>query len=384
MHEPLAMEAPHTNVVVLEPEPHAGSSIPQLGHNKQTEAENIEHPEEEEDDSNTANPSKGEWWPCKLKTSDMQDLQAEGYIKEELAWRFVADEPFPAPAEGERVITKALIDRGFSFPPSEFFTEVLDTFKVQPHHISPNSITALSGFVTVCEGYLGIRPRVDLLMYFFCIKKEPVRAGGPLARTSSITLKVRENRVFPFITPHQSARFWNSFFFYCKDQAAPGKAQGLPPFQDVIPEEVESWNMSPEISGNPLLERCARRIAKLVEMGLTGQDTTLSWLKRRIQPLQHRDRLMHEYSGIKDPMRVTQGELVSKAIDDRLKKIIEVKKDPKIKIREYKYSLNMYENGKCPDVSSDHNKILLVISVTVSDIIPTSPFCRSIPCRTRN
>ena len=79
---------------------------------------------------------------------------------------------------------------------------MLDTFKVQPHHISPNSITALSGFVTVCEGYLGIRPRIDLLMHYFSIKKEPVKAGGPLARTSSITLKIRENRVFPFITPH--------------------------------------------------------------------------------------------------------------------------------------------------------------------------------------
>jgi len=128
--------------------------------------------------------------------------------------------------------------------------------------------------------------------------------------------------------------------------------------------------MSTDISGNPLLERCARRIAKLVEIGLTGQDTTLCWLKRRIQPLQHHDRMMHEYSGIQDPMRITQGKLVSKAIDDRLRKIIEVKKDPKIKVREYKYSLNMYENGKCPDVSSDNSNILLAISALTSGIIP--------------
>ena len=173
------------------------------------------------------------------------------------------------------MVTKGLFDRGFSFPPSEFFTDVLDTFKVQPQHISPNSITALSGYVSVCEGFLGIRPRIDLLMYYFSIKKEPIRSGGPLARTSSITLKIRENRIFPFITPHQSVRFWNGFFFYCKDQAAPGKTQGLPPFQDIVPDEVESWNMSTDISGNPLLKWCARRITKLVEMGLTGQDTTL-------------------------------------------------------------------------------------------------------------
>ena len=139
--------------------------------------------------------------------------------------------------------------------------------------------------------------------------------------------------------------------------------------------------MSTEISGNPLLERCARRIAKLVEMGLTGQDTTLCWLKRWIQPLQHRDRLMHEYTGIKDPMRITQGELVSKALDDRLQKIIDVKKDVKTKVREYKYSLNMYENGKCPDVSFDNNKVLVALSALPSGIISTCLFADQLSAR---
>jgi hypothetical protein len=31
----------------------------------------------------------------------------------------------PAPEDDERVVTKAFVERGFSFPPSDFFMELL-------------------------------------------------------------------------------------------------------------------------------------------------------------------------------------------------------------------------------------------------------------------
>ena len=178
---------------------------------------------EEADDPDGVRPSKGEWWPCRLTDTDMEDLQVEGYIKAELNWRFVPNEPVPNPQGNERVVTKAVLERGFSFPPSEFFIEVLEHFNVQPHNISPNSITALSSYVAVCEGYLGIRPRLDLFKYYYMVKREPIKSGGPLSRTASITFKIRDNRIFPTIVPHQSARFQNGYFFYCSDEAAPAK-----------------------------------------------------------------------------------------------------------------------------------------------------------------
>ncbi|KAK1681282.1 hypothetical protein QYE76_042130 [Lolium multiflorum] len=45
-----------------------------------------------------------------------------------------------APEVGEWVVTKALVERGFSLPPSDFFLEILKAYELQPHHISPNSI----------------------------------------------------------------------------------------------------------------------------------------------------------------------------------------------------------------------------------------------------
>jgi hypothetical protein len=54
---------------------------------------------------------------------------------------------------------------------------------------------------------------------------------------------------------------------------------------------------------------------------------TLSWFTRRIQPLQHRDRLMYEYSGRDDTMRITEDNLSSDALDKRLRVMIKIPRD---------------------------------------------------------
>ena len=92
----------------------------------------------------------------------MKDLEIEGFIKEESKWRFISKETPPSPQGDERVVTRSLIERGFSFPPSKFFTDVLENFGLQPHNLPLNSITMLSSFTSLCEGYLGIRPSLDL------------------------------------------------------------------------------------------------------------------------------------------------------------------------------------------------------------------------------
>ncbi|KAK1696741.1 hypothetical protein QYE76_013438 [Lolium multiflorum] len=56
--------------------------------------------------------------------------------------------------DNEMVLTKALVERGFSFPPSDFFLEILKAYGLQPHNISPNSVLAISNHVTLCEGHL--------------------------------------------------------------------------------------------------------------------------------------------------------------------------------------------------------------------------------------
>jgi hypothetical protein len=92
---------------------------------------------------------------------------------------------------------------------------------------------------------------------------------------------------------------------------------------------------------------CSRRISKLVFSGLTGADTIHCWISRRIQPLQYRLALMCEYSRIDDPQRYSKEELSSEEIEHRIRNIIKVGRDEKLKLK-----VPMYENGNCPEVSA--------------------------------
>ncbi|KAK1630740.1 hypothetical protein QYE76_005055 [Lolium multiflorum] len=97
--------------------------------------------------------AKGKWWPCTTTEMELKNLESEGFLQPG-SWRSVPNELAPAPRDDEMVMTKALVERGFSFPPSDFFLEILKTYGLQPHNISPNSVLAISNHVALCEGHL--------------------------------------------------------------------------------------------------------------------------------------------------------------------------------------------------------------------------------------
>ncbi|KAK1665803.1 hypothetical protein QYE76_053962 [Lolium multiflorum] len=97
--------------------------------------------------------SKGKWWPCTTTNFELQNLEGEGFLQPG-SWRATPNALAPAPQDNEMVLTKALVERGFSFPPSDFFLEILKAYGLQPHNISPNSVLAISNHVALCEGHL--------------------------------------------------------------------------------------------------------------------------------------------------------------------------------------------------------------------------------------
>ncbi|KAK1580654.1 hypothetical protein QYE76_071958 [Lolium multiflorum] len=196
---------------------------------------------------------------------ELKNLEAEGFLQPG-SWRSVPDELAPAPRDDEMVLTKALVERGFSFPPSDFFLEILKTYGIQPHNISPNSVLAISNHVTLCEGHL-------------------------------------------------------------RDVSDPASKKKLPPFKNCPATEIPAWSHCPHLSESPQLTRAVRRICKLTEEGLTGKDLTLSWFTKRIQPLQHRDRLMFQFTGRDDAMRATKDNLSADAIDKRIRLLIKIPRE---------------------------------------------------------
>jgi hypothetical protein len=131
------------------------------------------------------------------------------------------------------------------------------------------------------------------------------------------------------------------------DKPAPSQARGLPPFKNVAAESHDSWKAVNDESATPYVKLLARRIARLSVDGLKGIDTINCWISWRIQPLQHRDSLMHEYTGANNGMRCSDQELDPKVIE---KRICSLMKSPRKK--PLKFGMAMFENGSCPSVSS--------------------------------
>ncbi|KAK1642121.1 hypothetical protein QYE76_059926 [Lolium multiflorum] len=127
------------------------------------------------------------------------------------------------------VVTKALVERGFSFPPSDFFSEIMKVYGLQPHNISPNNVLTISNHVILCEGHLRVPPELSLFQYYFSVKKEKIRQTSELATCGSITFMLRPGRVYPHTDRHESARYWSGGFFYLKDVSDPAGERRVRP-----------------------------------------------------------------------------------------------------------------------------------------------------------
>jgi hypothetical protein len=166
--------------------------------------------------------SGGSWDPCNLDEGTLSSLEQEGRIatKEISRWRVDPGAATLAPLDGEIVMLKSHIDRGFSLPPSYFLKGVLWPYRLQLHHIAPNSFTIIAGFVALCEGYLGIYPHGDLFRLYFNICHNRDANGDP-RNCGSVSFVPRSGKSYPYITPHDSVKGWRGSFFYQADQAPP-------------------------------------------------------------------------------------------------------------------------------------------------------------------
>jgi hypothetical protein len=127
------------------------------------------------------------------------------------------------------------------------------------------------------------------------------------------------------------------------DKPAPSQDRGLHPFENIAAQPLDSSRPVNDESATPYIKLLARRIVKLSKDGLKGTDTINCWISWWIQPLQHRDLLMHEYTGAKDGIRYSEEELDPKVIEKRIRSLM---KSPRKK--PLKFGMAMFENGSCP------------------------------------
>jgi hypothetical protein len=106
-----------------------------------------------------------------------------------------SDHREPAPPEGYVVSFVAFHKRGLGMPPSRFMRALLHYYKVELHHLAPNSISKAAIFAAVCEGYLGMEPHWNLWLHLFkaehFTKKVGERGVRRMVHAGSCTLQVR-------------------------------------------------------------------------------------------------------------------------------------------------------------------------------------------------
>jgi hypothetical protein len=131
-----------------------------------------------------------------------------------------SDHREPTPSEGYAVSFIAFHERGLGMPSSRFMRALLHYYKVELHHLSPNSISQAAIFAVVCKGYLGMKPHWNLWLHLFKVehftKKVGERGVWRAVHAGSCTLQVRVGQGEQYIPAQliSSNSRWHDRWFY--------------------------------------------------------------------------------------------------------------------------------------------------------------------------
>ena len=122
--------------------------------------------------------STGEWLASIVTEEMLQGYQDAGLVPRHGCRLPPPGEDEPLPRGDERVLLLSHVDRGFSLPPHPFLLDLLAFTGSQLHHLVPNTITLLSSFFTLCEGFIGIDPHWNIFRAIYSIKPQKVKKSG--------------------------------------------------------------------------------------------------------------------------------------------------------------------------------------------------------------
>ncbi|KAK1666237.1 hypothetical protein QYE76_054396 [Lolium multiflorum] len=229
-------------------------------------------------------------------------------IPEGVTCRIPGDEIVPDPQDDERVVFLAHFERGFGLPPSSFFLDLLDFYKLQPHHLPGNSVFYLSCYTTFMEAYIGIRPTRETFARFFSLRINSVQgvdipAPKPPVQCGSCIISSRQGSPFFKFSGLESCRLWQGTFFYVKNN---GRADliCLPPF-DPAPPAKTNWSYNPKEAHNETNRIIRFMKQKMKDTGICSDDIVRTFISRRVLPLKRRAHRMSEMYGPGDPTKIT-------------------------------------------------------------------------------
>ena len=146
-----------------------------------------------------AEPTRDEEWnTSKCSQSDLESIVSQGLLvpRSVIQWRPSLGKDQLYENTGEIVAFTSYLERGLGFPCSSFFSGLLRYYRIQLHHLTPNSFVHISIFVHLCEAFLGIEPHFELFRFLFHLKPQPNRFVLDVVGGAGHQLRQRKEKVY--------------------------------------------------------------------------------------------------------------------------------------------------------------------------------------------
>jgi len=218
----------------------------------------------------------------------------------------VMAENIPNPNKEERVCFVPFLLRGLGFPIHPFLRGLLDFYRIQLHNLTPGSILHISGFVALCELFLGCEAHFELWRELFCLV--PRHQGGSIFEVGGAEVWRIAGSGYLVGTPKKGSEEWTSEWFYIEDVPLLDPVRrGLPEFSGAPLKKRLNWcSRNPKQEDNMEVMRLVSKVRLLAHSGLSIIEVMAIAIKRCIQPLQSRVGPLWNYNREDDASRYRQ------------------------------------------------------------------------------
>jgi hypothetical protein len=211
----------------------------------------------------------------------------------------VGASPLGGLAAGEFVLFVSYLSCGLALPISPFFLVLLEELGLQLQHLTPHSILQAAIFAHLCEMFVGVAPSTSLFCHFFVL----VKSRKAKDHLGAYYFQTRSDPAVAYIPSLGGARWENWRDDWVTASVEANDRLALP--SDGPRLDQKKWRAKPSLA--PEFQLVLDRIKSLATGVLTSMHVVGDFLKRRIAPLQQRERLCCWFTGPNNIGRVQRG-----------------------------------------------------------------------------
>jgi hypothetical protein len=169
------------------------------------------------------------WIPSEFKESDLVKAKKGEVIVADASIVFPGTERIAKPPSSHQVMFLAFLLHGLSLPAHEFLRGLLFVYGVQLHQLTPNLISHIACFITLCESFLGIDPHWILWKFLFHLHPSISLGKNPELGGAVVSVRVESHYLeFNMVV---SVQGWRKKWFYIQDKKDASFYQfGIAPF----------------------------------------------------------------------------------------------------------------------------------------------------------